>query len=228
MMETYSSKVKQLVKEVLNIQRNKTGWTFWKNENAVDIYYKPSSYFNGNMYKFVTEIDGPHDMVYDVMKPPSSPEISMEWDKSIQSYELIKTISTDVFIGRVTTFPAVLGLISAREFLNLYVLKTFSDFSESTQINSKYGKVSWIFAESIALPESPETKDYVRVANYPGGFAIVENKKNPSKSMVETFINCDIGGMLPRSLIEAALPSQQILYIQGVKAEVKKRMNQRK
>lgn len=39
---------------------------------------------------------------------------------------------------------------------------------------------------------------------------------DPSKSRLILYVNCDIGGMVPKSLVDAALPSQQIAYIESV------------
>ena len=43
-------------------------------------------------YKFVTELDLPHDIVYEVMRPPATTEEKF-WDKSLKHYERLATIS---------------------------------------------------------------------------------------------------------------------------------------
>lgn len=40
---------------------------------------------------------------------------------------------------------------------------------------------------------------------------------------MECYLNTDIGGLLPQTLVESALPGQQLKYLEGVIAEVKKR-----
>ena len=37
------------------------------------------------------------------------------------------------------------------------------------------------------------------------------------------YVNSEIGGALPRKVVETALPYQQVAYIESVKAEVKRR-----
>ena len=43
-------------------------------------------------YKFLTEIDYPHEIVYEVMSPPATPE-EKAWDKSLKHYERLTSIS---------------------------------------------------------------------------------------------------------------------------------------
>ena len=37
------------------------------------------------------------------------------------------------------------------------------------------------------------------------------------------YVNTDIGGALPRKVVEAALPGQQVSYVESIKAEVARR-----
>ena len=47
-------------------------------------------------YKFETELELPHDIVYEVMKPPKTTEERLAWDKSLKHYERLETI-TEVY-----------------------------------------------------------------------------------------------------------------------------------
>ena len=58
-------------------------------------------------------------------------------------------------------------------------------------------------------------------------FSLVSLFRNPEKCFVELYVNSDIGGSIPRSLIEKALPYQQIFYLDCLKSEVKKRLKQK-
>jgi len=42
------------------------------------------------------------------------------------------------------------------------------------------------------------------------------------------YVNSDIGGSIPRSVIEAYLPHQQVSYLECLKSEVKKRFDKRR
>ena len=39
------------------------------------------------------------------------------------------------------------------------------------------------------------------------------------------YVNTDVGGMIPTSLVEKALPSQQIEYIESIVREAKRRIS---
>ncbi|CAK8684617.1 unnamed protein product [Clavelina lepadiformis] len=222
-MQNYKLKAENLEKDALRLLKVSKDWKYFKSQNGVDMFYKSSPSFNGNMYKFVTEVDAPCDEVYSVMKPPTNSKDRLAWDKSIKSYECLHVANEGIIIGRITTFPVAFGMVSPREFIDVYYFKTYED----DEGNPDYGKVCWIFAESIEYPGYPITKQFVRAANFPAGYSVAENKRNPSKSIMELYVNTDIGGMLPRSIIEAALPSQQVSYIKSIKTEVKRRMGRK-
>ena len=46
-----------------------------------------------NRYKFLIELDFPHDIVYEVMCPPQNPKDKLSWDKSVKDYETLAIIS---------------------------------------------------------------------------------------------------------------------------------------
>nr|XP_026696120.1 stAR-related lipid transfer protein 5-like isoform X2 [Ciona intestinalis] len=207
---------KNLEKEALSVVWNKNGWTYLKTLNDVEVYWKPSTCFNGSIYKFTVEVDQLCDDVYDVMKPPDVTDDRLSWDKSIKHYEVVEK---DIKVGLITTPAVAMGMISKREFVDLYYFRTY----DCDVTDAEYSKTCWIFATSIDHPKHSPTKGYVRAKNYPAGYSVSKSKRYPNKSYMELYVNCDIGGMLPRTLVEAALPSQQIAYIRSVLEEVQRR-----
>jgi len=71
----------------------------------------------------------------------------------------------------------------------------------------------------------PITESYVRATNHPLGYAISEDIRDPNKCYLEMYVNTDVGGMIPTSLVEKALPSQQIEYIESIVREAKRRIS---
>uniref|UniRef100_H2YL05 START domain-containing protein n=1 Tax=Ciona savignyi TaxID=51511 RepID=H2YL05_CIOSA len=218
-MTDFEVQAEKLEKEALNIIHDNNGWTYLKTSDQVKVYWKPSPHFKGNMYKFLVEIDEPFNEVYDVMKPPDTTQARLSWDKSIKHYEQLKKVNQDISIGWIQTHPVAMGMISMREFIDLYYFRKY----DSDSRNPDYGKTCWIFATSIDYSFHPPTPGCVCAKNYPAGYAVAQDKRNPNKSIMELYVNCDIGGKLPRSLVEAALPSQQVAYVKSVVKEVKHR-----
>lgn len=184
----------------------------------------PSTNFDGSMYKFLYEIDLPMDVVFSVMKPAIVAKERLSWDKSLKNYEVVKKVNDESHIGVCTTWAVMMGMISSREFLDIYYYKTYDQDS----LNADYGRISWVYARSVELPaERPVSTKVVRGKNYPAGFGIAENKKDPSKCYFELYVHTDVGGMLPKSLVEAGLPSQQVSYITAVCKEARKRLGKK-
>lgn len=43
-------------------------------------------------YLFTTELDLPHNVVYEVMKPPKTTEERLKWDKSLKHYACLESV----------------------------------------------------------------------------------------------------------------------------------------
>ncbi|XP_076808044.1 stAR-related lipid transfer protein 6-like isoform X2 [Clavelina lepadiformis] len=163
-------------------------------------------------YRYTCEIDAPCHVVYEVLKPPKTSAERLAWDKSIAGYERVHTYNENLFIAVIVTPTVFTGLISQREFLDLFTFRTIDTDSSQTH---------WVFATSVKDERRPETRNYVRAFTHPSGYSATAISSGRTK--VEFFINIETGGMLPRSLVEMAMPSQQIKYIESLKKEVKRR-----
>ncbi|XP_009858039.2 stAR-related lipid transfer protein 6-like [Ciona intestinalis] len=217
--ENFKVQAEKLEKEALEVINNINGWTYLKTVSNIKVYWKSSTYFTGHIYKFVVEVDALYSDVFDVMIPPSCSKEKLKWDKSLKHYEQLRKISEDISVGLIITPTAAMGLISKREFIDLYCCKTY-DYQWS---NPDYGKTCWIFGNSVDIPDRAITPGCVRGLNYPGGYGVAENKRSPDKCFVELYVHTDVGGMIPRSLVEAALPLQQVSYVTHLVKEVKRR-----
>nr|CAB3266638.1 stAR-related lipid transfer protein 5-like [Phallusia mammillata] len=218
-MVEYVKMAESLSENALALRGTEQSWKYLKTVGDIKVFTKQSPNFGGTAYKFVAEIDAPKDVVYSMMKPPRTTNERLSWDKSVAHYERLETINESIAIGLILTHPVMGGMISAREFVDLYCFKTFD-----TDPHPDYANISWIFAQSVTHHSRPVTKSFVRATNYPAGYAIAQKKSNSSQSYLELFVNTDIGGMIPRYLVESALPSQQASYIQSIRNEVKRRM----
>jgi len=85
------------------------------------------------------------------------------------------------------------------------------------------GEKSFWTGKSVKDKQFPFQKSFVRGTNHTCGYAVAESASDKNKTYVECYLNTDIGGLLPQTLVESALPGQQLKYLEGVIAEVKKR-----
>nr|XP_039261039.1 stAR-related lipid transfer protein 5-like [Styela clava] len=218
-MAFYELQASKIEAEVMKYHIDTQSWTSMQPRDGMSIAYRKSPHFNGHLYKFECVIDAPDDAIYDVMRPPLIREERLRWDNSVKDFQCIRNISDEMMIGIFITHSAGMGMISSREFLDLYYFKKHIPSDDA-----EFDRISWILAGNIEVAERPITSKYVRAHNHPTGYAVRRYKNNPNKSNLCLYINVDIGGMIPRSLIERFLPSQQVLYIESVKKEVFRRL----
>lgn len=218
-MAKFELQANKLEAEVMRYHDDNNGWKKLAPVKNMSVAFKKSPHFSGNIYKFECEIDAPDDAIYDVMRPPLNRGERLAWDKSVKDFECVRNISDEMMVGVFITHSAGMGLISSREFLDLYYFR-----KHLPCVNSEFDRISWIFAENIEMSERPITSKFVRAHNYPTGYAVCRCKDDPYKTKLCLYINMDIGGMIPRSLIERYLPAQQMSYIESVKNEVKRRL----
>jgi len=214
----------QVEREAKRLVVDRSSWNLSSSKSGVEVNWKPSPHFNGKLFRFTTKFEIPAKYVYDVMKPPATTKERLDWDKSIAHYERLRSISEDISLVRIYTHPALFGTIASREFVDIFNTKTY----EKNDFIQGFGKSHWIFAKSIEDSSYPLNTKYVRAKNYPLGYGVIEDNVNPNVTHVELYVNTDIGGNLPQTIVEKALPSQQIAYIQTVKKEALRRYSQAK
>lgn len=165
--------------------------------------------------RFKVLVPLPVQMVWDLIRPGST----RKWDKSISSFTVLEKISEDLLIARVLTNSVMLGTVSPREFIDMmYTKKT-----RAVHLHDDYDEIHWTVAKSLKGSKFPGIKKYVRGMNYGSGYAVAASKSDPQKTYIEGYLDTDIGGMLPVSIIERALPGQQFDFFEGLVKEAKKR-----
>lgn len=217
-MSEYKTIGEEAFEDLKEMVLNTGSWKYYKTKKNMEVSYRKSKNFNGNVFKFKMIIPVPFQTVWDVMKPATSTE-AKSWDKSIDSYTVLNILSEELQIARILSHPAVFGTVSAREFVNLFYTKATNDII----LNEDHGTLYWIAAKSVVHPKAPITKNFVRGTNYPTGYVMYQLKSDPEKTAIEGYLDTDIGGMLPQRMVEAALPVQQMKYLEGVEVEATKR-----
>lgn len=115
----------------------------------------------------------------------------------------------DLRINRACTASAMLGLISPRDFVDLILVRE-TDECFSTN------------ACSVELDEFPEEKKYVRGWNYSCGVLVIKFPSDPNKCKLVSLIQPDIKGMLPKNVVESAIPGSMVEFFTKLEEALKK------
>ncbi|XP_063147209.1 stAR-related lipid transfer protein 6 [Candoia aspera] len=137
------------------------------------------------------------------------PEYRSKWDKSLQSYKLVRTIDQDTFIYHSITHSYGFGLISPRDFVYMLHVKKYD------------GKLMTTNSISVNHPDFPPTPAYVRGTTFSSGYACLPLPENPQQSKFTVIIQVDMGGLLKRSVIDSVMPLSLINFVTDCKAGFK-------
>ncbi|XP_011445354.1 stAR-related lipid transfer protein 5-like isoform X2 [Crassostrea angulata] len=185
------------------------GWTSAKKSKNFEISYRQSEEFSGHLYKGEAIYNCPPKTVFDYVEPlPDGPRA--KWDTNMKKIEILKWIETpDLRINRACTASAMLGLISPRDFVDLILVRE-TDECFSTN------------ACSVELDEFPEEKKYVRGWNYSCGVLVIKFPSDPNKCKLVSLIQPDIKGMLPKNVVESAIPGSMVEFFTKLEEALKK------
>ncbi|XP_070541753.1 stAR-related lipid transfer protein 5-like isoform X2 [Ptychodera flava] len=182
-----------------------TDWKVSKVSKEVTVSHKKSAEFDGHIYKAECVLDGtPDEIVKYVIPTPLG--VREKWDKTIKSSEVLESSEKDFFVVHSQTHSSAMGVISSRDFIDA-VLINHLDEDNIVCTNSV----------SVEHPQCPPVDDVVRAFNHPGGTFCVPVKGEENKTKVINFLQSDLKGMLPRTLVETALPNTMIDFIIGLK-----------
>ncbi|KAJ8029735.1 StAR-related lipid transfer protein 5 [Holothuria leucospilota] len=157
-------------------------------------------------YKVVFEVDcGLERAIQSLYPAPKG--FREKWDPNLQRSEILEEIDEDTWVMLSLTKPAFSGVIAAREFIDVVRLK---------RVPNKHVIVS---GQSVEYPSLPVKKDIVRGYNYPCGtlWELLQN----GKVRISVMYHSDIGGRLPRRIVETALPSVMMSDVEALLAYLK-------
>ncbi|XP_025077637.1 stAR-related lipid transfer protein 5-like [Pomacea canaliculata] len=210
--DEYYRKTAEETAEMLKVYYNDNeGWELVKKTpKDIIIEYKHSTCpgFNGYLYRGQSEYNCPKETLFEYVDPLPEPSPRLRWDKAMKKIEVIRRIDENLRINHTATNSAAMGLISPRDFVDA-VLKIKGEKIISTN------------GISIICPECPPKDKYVRGWNYHCGLMCIENSERPQQTKLMTFIQPDIRGMLPRSLVDSAIPGSMVDFFNNLRACLK-------
>ncbi|CAG5116586.1 unnamed protein product [Candidula unifasciata] len=169
---------------------------------------KTVRYYYG--YRGQSEYNCSKEIIFKYIDPNEGEEcLRVKWDKDIKNLKLLKQIDPDLRIMISSTNSAAKGLIAPRDFVDVILtLKTETCISTN--------------GVSIETDEYPPDGKFVRGFNHPCGMKCLSHPDQTNHTRLVTFIQTDIKGLLPRSLVDAAIPSSMAGFFNNLRAILKK------
>jgi len=189
------------------------GWETAKKAKGVTVDFKPSpcaEFVGGNLYRGQMEINCPKETVKNYIDPMyQEAKLRKRWDKDVRELTILKSVDTNIWILHTLTNSAAMGLISPRDFVDVLVKEARDD-------------VIITCGMSVHYPDCESTPKYVRGWNYPCGNICADVPGKPGHTRVLNFIQPDIKGMLPRSLVDGAIPASIVAFFNNLRDILKK------
>jgi len=195
-MSEYITVLEETKAKLLAIVNDTEGWSKCQNVSKVLITKKKSPYFAGNMFKAEVEIDAHFEKAAKTWAPKPL-GLRQEWDRSVTSSDAIQQIgpNKEGIVLRTITPKAAMGMIASREFIDAMML-----------LCPDNEELAMTVGISVEHPDYPVISEFVRGKNYPCGALF--RKVAWDKTKVTYIGHTSIGGDLPLSLVESAMPSQ--------------------
>ncbi|XP_023659010.2 stAR-related lipid transfer protein 6 [Paramormyrops kingsleyae] len=196
----------EVSQKLWSYHQDESGWTLAKTSGDIIISWKPSNEYQGKLYRGQATIEDTPENIIPFMYLP---EHRMKWDKSLQSYSILEHIGQETFICHTVTHSYGMGLISSRDFVDLVKVKRYN------------GGIVTTNSVSVDYPQCPPCSPHIRGHNNACGYVCSPLMGTPSRSQLEVYIQPDLGGMLPRTVVEAALPNNIIDLVNSARAGLK-------
>lgn len=210
-MADYASIARVMVDKVTSYINDNSAWKLAKKADAksILIWYRPSTEFSGNIYKSECIVDASPEVVFQYCDPKPD-GLRIKFDKALKGLEIVERVQAgapEMFLLRTMTHSAAMGMISGRDFIDLVVNINNDEFVGT-------------IAHSVNSENAPESADFVRGRNYYCGILCYRVPGEPQKTKVYHVAQCDIGGMLPRTLVESSLPSAITDFYTNLRAAI--------
>ncbi|MBN3314903.1 STAR6 protein, partial [Atractosteus spatula] len=202
----YHQSAEELAQKIWSYNQDVSGWTVAKNSRNVTVSWKPSSEYRGKLYRAEGIVEDTPDNIIPFMYLP---EYRILWDKALKSYTLLERIDENTAICHTVTHSYGMGLISSRDFVDLISVKRYEEGIITTN------------SVSVDYAQCPPSPAHIRGHNNPCGYVCTPLPKSPGHSKLVVFIQPDLGGMLPQSIVESALPNNLINLINDTRTGIK-------
>jgi hypothetical protein len=174
----YLAESKIVAKSFLAYILDTNDWKQIKDSDGIKISSRKSDNPKaGIMYKCEVTLDAPAAKVYEFVDP--SKKYRIQWDGYLERLETTKKISDNAFLIYHALRPALKGIMSPRDSIDVVTCDETDDFY-------------FVAASGVDCPDTPIISKYVRVIQYPCGYLIYKNNNDPEKCRFVMILNCDL------------------------------------
>ncbi|XP_014673960.1 PREDICTED: stAR-related lipid transfer protein 5-like [Priapulus caudatus] len=184
-------------------------WKVVKSTKDVVVSWMPSTDLEGHyMYKGESQVMAPAESLFRQVIYPADISFRASWDNGLSSIETLEEIDKDLRVVRSCTKSSVMGLISPRDFVDVV-------------LDTKYDDVLFTAGKSFLYEKCPAVDSHVRGTNGSTGVMCFKIDGDPNVTRVISILNVDLGGMLPKTVVESAMPSSLVSFFSDLKKAAK-------
>ncbi|XP_068107436.1 stAR-related lipid transfer protein 6-like isoform X2 [Hyperolius riggenbachi] len=202
----YQKLADDVSQKILTYYQDSSGWKVVKSTKGITVSWKPSNEYSGNVYRGEGIIEEVPEKVIPYMYLA---EYRRKWDKAVKSYSLVDRIDQNTVVSHAITHTYGFGIISSREFVDMVHIRKYDGGVISTN------------SISIEHEKCPITSSHIRGFNNPCGYICSPLPENLAHSKLVVIIQPELGGLLPRSVVETAIPSNVVDLITYVQEGIK-------
>ncbi|XP_070560911.1 stAR-related lipid transfer protein 6-like [Ptychodera flava] len=172
-------------------------WKPWKTSKGMEIVYKKSLDFQGNVYKTMYELNASPERVLDLI---GDLEKHQKWEKALRGgMECVEQVDENLKVVRSVSAPLLGGLVSARDFIDLLGYKRYMEKN-----------LILLYWRGVEHPKYKDNvKGCVRGTTYPSAIYLYGVEGNPEKTRGVNIFQVE-GHLSPKSLTEKFLPNLQL------------------
>lgn len=188
-----------------NLDENE--WRVAKKSKDVTVWRKSSEEFHGYLYKAQGMVDDNPNRIVDYIRPGP---YRLDWDSLMTAMDIIETLDQGCCVMRYTTAGQLWNIIAPREFI---------DFSYTTDYQDG------LLSCGISVEHEEQHQSYVRGFNHPCGWFCVptpDSTTTPAQSLLTGYIQTDLRGMIPQSVVDTAMASTLINFYTDLRRALKK------
>jgi len=190
--------------ELKRLMFEETEWTLKKDSKSAKIYCLPAPK-DTYIWKAETTIPIKPEKIIDMVLPTE--KYRFMWDPNITSCVLLEELDHDTIIAHTTMKAKLLGLLSARDVIDVFKIEETDQY-----YSSQFGSIEY----ENAPPPKP---DVIRAWSYPSGIFIFKNNENKNgETRVVIFYQADGRlDVVPPAMLNAAMPTFMKNYFKALR-----------